>query len=58
MKAFADRSRDWADIEGIILRQGADLDWSLIEAELKPLLSVRGGMELWERLVDLRNLLT
>lgn len=58
MKAFADRSRDWADIEGIILRQGAGLDWSLIEAELKPLLSIRGGMELWERLVDLRNRLT
>lgn len=55
MKTFADRTRDWADIEGIILRQGSELKWSLIEAELMPLLSIRGGMDLWERLVDLRN---
>ncbi len=55
MKTFADRSRDWADIEGIILRQGEELDWSLIEAELMPLLAIRGGMDLWNRLLDLRN---
>lgn len=54
-KAFADRSRDWADIEGILLRQGAALNWSLIENELMPLLSIRGGREIWERLVNLRD---
>lgn len=58
MKAFANRLRDWADIEGIILRQGAELEWSLIEAELMPLLSIRGGMDLWERLMNLRNRLS
>lgn len=58
MKAFADRSRDWADIEGIILRQGAELKWILIEAELMPLLAIRGGMDLWERLGDLRKRLS
>lgn len=55
MKSFADRSRDWADLEGILLRQGATLDWSIIEHELMPLLSIRGGRAIWERLVDLRD---
>jgi len=36
-KAFADRPRDWVDIEGIIVRQGSALDIQLIETELGPL---------------------
>jgi hypothetical protein len=36
-KAFADRPRDWVDIEGIVVRQGSDLDVQLIERELGPL---------------------
>lgn len=36
-KAFASRTKDWLDIEGIILRQSA-LDWSYIADKLKPLL--------------------
>lgn len=35
-KAFADRPRDWVDIEGIVVRQGSDLDVQLIEKELGP----------------------
>ena len=37
-KVFAGRARDLADVEGILLRRGGDLDWNLIENELKPLL--------------------
>ncbi len=41
-KAFAGRARDWADIEGIVVRQSGALDASLIMAELEPLLAVKG----------------
>lgn len=41
LKAFAGRDRDWADIEGILLRQGSDLDLELVFAELLPLLELK-----------------
>lgn len=41
-------------MEAIVLRRGGDLDWPLIERELKPLLEVRGGTPSWERLAGLR----
>ena len=41
MKAFADRSRDWADIEGIIIRQTGQLDWSYIREQLSPLVELK-----------------
>lgn len=37
LKAFANRRRDWADIEGILGRQGDALDWAYVEASLEPL---------------------
>ena len=37
LKAFADRPQDWLDVEGIIVRQGAALDRTLVLAELLPL---------------------
>ncbi len=37
MKALAGRTRDWLDVETIIIRQGSKLDWSYIVGELKPL---------------------
>ena len=51
MKAFAGRERDFLDLEGVIVRQGAALDWRLVEEELRPLLAVKGEPETWERLV-------
>ena len=36
LKAFADRSRDWADIEGVLIRSGHRLEWRTVEAELEP----------------------
>lgn len=41
LKAFAGRDRDWADIEGILLRQGRTLDLPLVFAELLPLLQLK-----------------
>ena len=44
-KAFAGRDKDWLDLEGIILRQGARLDTNLIVEELGPLLDLKGTAE-------------
>jgi hypothetical protein len=41
-KAFAARDKDWLDVQGIVLRQGARLDTGLILAELAPLLDLKG----------------
>jgi len=54
MKAFAGRDRDLLDIPSILLRQGAKLDWKLIEEELKPLLEVKQDSAMWGRLVAMR----
>lgn len=44
-KAFAGREKDWLDIEGIALRQGDQLDESLIWTELEPLLDLKEAPE-------------
>lgn len=54
MKAFAGRERDFLYIEGVLVRQGAALDWRPVEQELRPLLAVKGEPEAWERLVAMR----
>lgn len=40
-KAFAGRDRDWVDVDGILTRQGASLDFALVFAELEPLLALK-----------------
>jgi hypothetical protein len=54
LKAFADRPRDWSDVEGIIIRQGALLDWRHIETNLKPLVELKESPEILERLVKFK----
>lgn len=44
MKAFGGRMRDWADIEGIVLRQGERLDQELIRREVRPLLELKDAV--------------
>ncbi|MSU63041.1 MAG: hypothetical protein EXS31_11720 [Pedosphaera sp.] len=34
MKAFANRERDWLDVETVLIRQGGRLEWKQIMAEL------------------------
>ena len=55
LKAFADRARDWADIEGIALRSGHLLDWDSLEAELRPLCEAKDAPHVLPRLRALRS---
>jgi hypothetical protein len=54
-KAFAARSRDWTDIEGILMRQRENLDWDYIQAQLQPLVLLKEEPEIWGTLEKLRN---
>jgi hypothetical protein len=54
MKSFADRERDWADVEGVIVRQSGKLDWVYIEAQLIPLSEAKESPEILARLTSLR----
>jgi hypothetical protein len=42
LKAFADRPRDWGDVETIIARQQGRLDWNYVFGQLEPLCEVKG----------------
>lgn len=55
LKAFAGRPQDWADIEGIIIRQGSALDWDLILEELTPLCELKESPETVDQLTSLRD---
>jgi hypothetical protein len=55
LKTFAGRPRDWADIESVLVRQRKELDWRLIERELKPLLKAKESPESLEKLRRLRH---
>jgi hypothetical protein len=56
LKAFADRSRDWADIEGVVLRQGENIDWDWIYKSLTPLCEPKENLSIIiDRLKQLRE---
>lgn len=59
LKAFADRPKDWLDIEGVIVRQSARVDWPYVRAQLAPLAELKDAPELMDKLdrrrVDLQN---
>ena len=52
-KVFAGRPQDWVDVRSVLVRQGAGLDFDLIEEELTPLLDL---LEMPERLIKLKKL--
>lgn len=54
MKTFAGRDQDALDVKGILVRQGRNLDWKLIETELKPLLAAKDEAGTWDRLLALK----
>ena len=54
LKAFADRGRDWNDIEGVVLRQQT-LDWDYIESQLRPLAEAKESPHILDRLSQLRH---
>ena len=55
MKAFANRERDWLDVETVLLRQGERLNWKQIMAELKPLTELKESPQIPDRLEELRR---
>ena len=55
LKAFADRSRDWSDIEGVLLRSGHRLAWETVETELPPLCDAKEAPHVMPRLEALRD---
>ncbi len=56
LKAFADRPRDWGDVETILTRQQAHLDWKYIFEQLEPLCQIRGGTEVLDHLRRLHRM--
>ena len=55
LKAFADRPKDWVDIEGILIRQSATLDWAYVRTHLSALAELKEAPELVEKLDSLRR---
>ena len=57
-KAFADRPKDWVDVDGVIIRQSGQLDWGYVRTHLAPLAELKDAPEIMDRLekrrVDLR----
>lgn len=54
-KAFAARPHDWADVAGIVLRQGNALDWPSIFDRLRPLAELKEAPELLTKLEQVRR---
>lgn len=55
LKAFADRPKDWVDVDGIVIRQSSRLDWSYVRTQLAPLVELKEAPEILGRL-DQRRL--
>jgi hypothetical protein len=50
LKAFADRPKDWVDVEGIVVRQAGRLDWAYVLGQLAPLVELKEEPEIMSRL--------
>ena len=50
LKAFAARTKDWTDIEGILIRQDPGLDFNYIIEQLTPLCELKEAPEIVEKL--------
>lgn len=55
MKSFAGRTKDWLDVEGIIVRQTGHLDWEYVRRQLAPLAELKEEPELLEELARRRR---
>ena len=49
-KCFANREKDWPDVDGILARQWNKLNLKLVRAELKPLAELKEEPEIMARL--------
>jgi hypothetical protein len=50
MKAFAARTKDWLDVEGVIIRQNRALDWDYILCQLRPLVELKESPQILSEL--------
>jgi hypothetical protein len=50
LKAFADRPKDWVDVDGIIIRQADRIDWPYVRTQLAPLAELKEAPEILTRL--------
>jgi hypothetical protein len=55
LKAFADRDRDWLDIQGILIRQRGQLDFDLINTELEPLCKIKEAPHILSKFHSLKK---
>lgn len=53
MKAFANRSKDWEDVRGILVRQGAAIDRTTIVDRLAPLVELKEEPEIISKIQKL-----
>jgi hypothetical protein len=54
MKAFADRKRDWADIESVLIKQ-KNLEWNYIFEHLEPLVELKEEPAILDKLIKLKK---
>ena len=54
LKAFADRNKDWSDIESVLIKQ-RKLDWKYINQQLAPLVELKEEPEILTKLEKLRK---
>ncbi|HUF47316.1 MAG TPA: nucleotidyl transferase AbiEii/AbiGii toxin family protein [Vicinamibacterales bacterium] len=55
LKVFADRPKDWVDVEGVLIRQSTVLDWAYVRHHLSQLAELKEAPELVDRLERLRT---
>ncbi len=55
LKAFADRPRDWVDIESVLVRQKGFLNWDYIDSTLSPLVAVKEAPHILAKLAAVRT---
>ena len=49
-KVFAGRPQDWLDVEGIVAKSGARIEWNGVRADLRMLLELKEDAESMQRL--------
>lgn len=54
-KAFAERDRDWGDVESIAIRQAGKLDWKYIRRQLRPLAEIKNPKAIMEKLEAIKR---
>lgn len=54
LKAFANRSKDWSDIQSVLIKQ-QNLDWNYINEQLAPLVELKEESEILTKLEKLRK---